>query len=136
MNRSEKSSFLDSVVNEIITGTKKSAGLNEYTIMGSHPGDGGVYHANSPEEAVAFWAISEYDFKNEAEKKAEHKKILKQIKDDTKAKKYMNQAEYKAWEEAGKKGNPPPSVNHMGIKETADGVWQAGDYEIKLVSKK
>jgi len=27
--------------------------MKEYTVMGSHPGDGGVYKANSPEEALA-----------------------------------------------------------------------------------
>jgi hypothetical protein len=85
MNRSDESSFLNSVVDEILD-IKTSAAKEKYTVMGAHPGDGGVYSATSPEEAFALhqyqdaksagWTVKKImdDMKKE-EKKHPFKKI-------------------------------------------------------------
>jgi hypothetical protein len=89
MNRSDESSFLNSVVNELL-GDKTSAVVakQKYTVMGSHPGDGGVYSASSPEEAFALHQLPDaqtagWTLKTlmESMKKDEKKRPFKKVED-------------------------------------------------------
>lgn len=93
--RSSDSEFLDSIL--------KEAAKNKYVVMGD-PGEGGAYHADSPEEAFAKWVGQESD-------RSDFDKIMKEMKEQNK--------EFK-----------------LEMKEISEGVWQYGNYSIKLLGVK
>jgi hypothetical protein len=121
---SDQSDVLDSII-------EKMAKKNQYTIMGQHAGDGGVFFGESPEEAVAEWIVAEQSWDSPAERKKALIKYKKEIIQDTKSKKYFTREEMKKFVEDPKKN--PLGEERMGIHEIKNGVWEFGDYEIKLV---
>jgi hypothetical protein len=84
---------------------EKIAAKKQYTIMGGHPGDGGVFYADSPEEVFALYVADETGDHNV-------KKIMEEMK---------------------KPNNI--YVGPHKFEKTKDGVWQIGDYEIKETSE-
>lgn len=119
----DQSNVLDSLI-------EKMAKKNEYTIMGEHPGDGGVYYGDSPEEALAEWYVQEQTYDKPSDKAKALKEAIKKIKEDTKAKRFVTRQDIENHEKDPEKY---PIQNHMGLKEKSEGVWEAGTYEIKLV---
>lgn len=110
---------------------EKIAAKNQYTVMGAHPGDGGVYYGDSPVEAVVEYIIENETYDKPSEKAKERKKWLKRIEDDTKAGRTTSAEELEKMIESGEIED---EKNHKyGLKEISKGVWQWGTYEIKLV---
>jgi len=67
--RSNDSEFLESVL--------KEAAKSKYTVMGSSAGDGGVYYADSPEEAFAHFVAADSG-------RHDIDKIMKEMKEEDK----------------------------------------------------
>jgi hypothetical protein len=120
---SDQSEILDALI-------EKMAKKNQYTIMGDHPGDGGVFYGETPEEALAEWIVAEQTWATPADKSKALKDYKKKIVHDTKAKKFHSREEIEKHNEDPKKN---PLDERYGINELEPGVWEFGAYEIKLV---
>jgi hypothetical protein len=110
---------------------EKIAAKNQYTIMGATPGDGGVYYGDSPEEATAQYIVEQETYSKASDKAKDLKKWIKRIEDDTKAGRTTSADELEKMIESGEIED---EKNHKyGLKETSEGVWEWGTYEVKLV---